>query len=179
MPDLLRPIKRGPVNLDGDVLVELGRVLEVEFGGDVLIRPTHPKRPKLYWSAAKKCLVFFTGVKMDGGRGTRGALDELLDTKAGRAAAKVFARWSQREPAGGRTVDVGVADKWWKFSVAPLRIDYWSDKLGDKASYTHDLGPSVRAWLQVSQNFGSSTRSKEVWIFRGGRLTVTERGIVG
>ena len=179
MVDLLRPIKRGPINLDGDVLVELGRVLEVEFSGDVLIRPTHPKRPKLYWSAAKKALVFFTGVKMDPARGTRGVLDELLETKAGRAAAKVFERWSRSEPSGGRKVDVGVADKWMKFTESPLRIDYWSDKWGEKESYTHDLGPSVRAWLQTSKNFGSSTRSKEVWVLRGGRLTVTERGIVG
>ncbi len=178
MADLLRSIKRGPVNLDGDVLVELGRVLEVEFGGDVLVRPTHPKRPRLYWSAAKKALVFFTGVK-DSGRGTRGVLDELLDTKPGRAAAKVFERWSRNEPSGGRTLDVGVADKWWRFTVPPLRIDYWSDKWDEPAEYTHDLGPSVRGWLQVSKNFGSKTRSKEAWILRGGRLTVTERGIVG
>jgi len=178
MVDFLEPVKRGPISLDGDVLVELGRVLEVEFGGDILVRPVKPTRPKLYWSAAKRALVFFTGVK-DRGRGSRSGLDGLLETKPGRKAAALFERWSQREAAGGRTLDVGVADKWMRFTSPPIRIDYWSDKWGDKSGYTHDLGKSVRAWLQVSRNFGSKSRSQEVWVLRGGRLTVTERGIVG
>lgn len=172
---LFRKVGRGPFKPNGSVCVELGRVEVVELGREVEIRMRKPSRPKLYWCPERKALMFFAG-RNDNGRGSSRALDALLETPEGRGAAKLFERWSQREAGGARTFETKMTDRWVATKMAPTRIDYWSDKWGDRASYTHDLGKKVRAWLLLGS---SNPLGSALWILRGGSLTVTERGIVG
>jgi hypothetical protein len=166
-----RVLKRNPAGsskLDGGVGIELGRVLELEVGGQVIRMGR--KRVPLLWFPAWKSLVFFEGVSQ--GRATAAALRELETAPGYKRAVKSFDSWANRgtEKARGMTFPKG--QRKWYAGGTVSRIDYWSDKWGREDEYTHDHGKGVQ--LYILQRGKTA-----MWVIKGGRLRVTKRGIEG
>lgn len=162
---------RAPASFDGAVAIELGTLLEFETRGGLLLKP--PGGVKLLWFPKQKALGFFErGVKQ--GAASKSVWDEL-DGAPGRKAKADFKKWADRESKKARRVDFKSPKATWERSPDKVaRIDYRSDKWGERAEYTHDTGRNVSMYL-LSVGMGS----KAFWVFKGGSLRVTARGIEG
>lgn len=160
-------LKRAPVNLDGDDLAELGSVLEVETDGATLVWARG--RATLAWSPKAKALVIIEGAKRTKAPKVHwaGGGDPQVA-----AARRSFERFADRDANKAATLEVSPRGPW--RSVGPVkRIDYHSDKWGRRREYTHKSGPGVRLYLK-----GSWSKTPRLWVMKGGRMTVTPRGIV-
>lgn len=156
-----KPVARSPLPLRARTFAVLGHVLEVEIGGAIFVWKKGDC--ELLWCPAAKSLVWFDS-------------DEIpLDPDQNQninAAVKAFERFKDRDPNRLRRAEYPVGGQWRSYGRAE-RVDYHSDKWGQRASYTHDLGPSVVLYRQGPAN------GPWCFVLRGGRLTVTRRGIEG
>lgn len=162
---------RAPAAFNGAVGIELGALLEFETQGGIVLRP--PRGTKLLWFPGQKALAFFeTGVKQP--KPSKSVWDEL-DGAPGNKAKATFKKWADRESKKARRIDFKAPKATWERSPYNLvRIDYRSDKWGDLASYTHDTGRNVAMYI-----LAAGMSKKALWVFRGGSLRVTARGIEG
>lgn len=159
-----RVLKASPVgSLDGLEVAELGTILEVEAAGFV-VRWT-PRRYPLLWSPQKKLLLVQEGAK----RGKK------ADPRPGGAALAAFEAFADRGASYERADTFPtVRGARWRVIGAVFRIDYTSDKWGRQSvEYTHTSGRGVRLY-----RYGAPRKPPWVWAIRGGRMTVTARGIV-
>lgn len=162
---------RAPASFAGAVAVELGTLLEFEISNGILLRP--PGRVMLLWFPAQKALGFFEKAVKQGKPST--AVWDELDGKAGRRAKAEFKKWADRESKKARRIDYKSPKATWSRSTEKLaRIDYRSDKWGKKAEYTHDTGRNVAMYL-----LAAGMSSNAFWVFKGGSLRVTAKGIEG
>lgn len=166
-----KQLKRNPSSsgaIDGAVAIELGDLLELQIGNQVI----RAKRgTRLLWFPRWKALGFFEGVRW--GRPSSSALVNLSEYTSTSKAENTFEKWAKREATKARTVTYPAGKRsWWSAGTA-FRVDYRSDKWGKTDEYTHDFGKSVRANVLVH---GKNTA---LWVISGGRLRVTSRGIEG
>lgn len=158
----------GSSKLDGSLGIELGTMLELEVGGQVVRMGR--VRPALLWFPAWKSLVFFEGVKR--GSRTEANLRRLEDEMSTAKSTNTFERWAQRSASKASDITFPAGKRQWYAGGKANRLDYRSDKWGKTDEYTHDFGAGVR--LYVLQK----GRSAAMWVIRGGKMTVTQRGIV-
>jgi hypothetical protein len=154
-------IKSRPIPADPGALSILGHVLEVEIGGAIL---TWKKGDcELLWSPQAKALLWFDAEEQP---------IEVDDDAKISAATRVFERFKDREANRYRRARYPVSGQWRSYGRA-VRVDYHSDKWGQRASYTHELGSGVILYRQGPVH--------GPWLFalRGGRLRITKRGIEG
>lgn len=142
---------------------DLGRVLEVCVelpNGEHALTSWKRNFPRLLWSPSTRSLVWVHG---------RAPTARRKGATRSDGAARVFGAWAQREATSTSTLKIPACKL--KLQGRAVYIVYKSDKWGPKGgktkNYQHDFGPSVKTY-----HCGS------VWAVRGGRLTVTERGIV-
>ena len=178
MPCLLLAGNPGPrssrLKDPGDVAL-LGTVLEIqverdEDGQGVLHKFAGNVTPNLYWSPSLRSLLVFPE-KHVRWVGHLGPDQELFKSAGAEKSAKLFRRWAARDP-----VQIGklqVSDYKLKPYGRAVHIVYRSDKWhpGRTEDYIHTLGPKVRIAV------GPGTPPKAI-VISGGRLTVTERGLV-
>ncbi len=126
-------------------------------------------RIPLLWFPVWKALVFFEGVKR--GSNTVKNLARLEEGSATTKATGTFEKWAQRQAEKAYDLTFPKGKRHWFGAGKVHRIDYWSDKWGDDAEYTHDFQKGVK--LYVLQKGPKSA----MWVIRGGRMTVTKRGI--
>lgn len=167
----VRELARNPsgtgTSLDGAVAIQLGKVIELVVGG----RLVKTGRAPLLWFPQWKSLVFFEGVRASSPSSSKlAALEE--STRITRQMS-AFEKWARREAKQSREMTFPAGARKWLAIGRAERIDYWSDKKGSKHEYTHDFGQSVRGYIL------QRGRKTAMWVIRGGRMTVTERGIVG
>lgn len=158
-----RVMKRSPVGeIDDMDAAELGSMLELEVNGHEIV--WHRGEAALVWSPDKRTLFI-----LEGGRRRKA---KQLET--GSRAARAFERWAGRGAKREGAVDIDPRGRWRSFGSV-RRIDYTSDKRGRRGvDYTHSTGRGVRLY-----RLGSATQPPWVWAIKGGRLSVTTRGIVG
>ena len=162
---------RAPASFNGAVGIELGTLLEFETTSGVVLRS--PRGIKLLWFPKQKALAFFEK-SVPQGRPSKSTWDEL-ESKSGRKAKESFAKWADRESKKARRIDFNSPKSTWERSPDKLtRIDYRSDKWGGRAEYTHATGRGVSMWL-LSHGMGNYA----FWVFKGGSLRVTAKGIEG
>ena len=157
-----RPLKSPPVDLEGVHGAELGHVLELELGGHVIRFPS--RKVPMVWIPEKKCLVLIEGAKR--GRPRKAATSDK--------ARKAFEAWADREADSERDLEFSSprGARW--YALGPCkRIDYRSDKWGRTDEYTHTHGKGVRLY-----RYGSKSPKNSVYVLKGGRLRVSERGIL-
>ena len=154
-----RTLRQAPIGLEGAELAELGSVLELETDTATIRWPRG--RAVLGWSPRHKALVVLEGAKRK-----RNASEPR-----GRARA-AFERWARRGAKHGDELELAPRGSWRRLG-ALRRIDYHSDKWGRKAEYTHPTGRGVTLYMR-----GSWDAPPRVWVIKGGRLTVSERGII-
>ena len=172
--EVAKPGQLGLFNPDGNprgapnlarlgTVAELGRVVELRVEADDGRTYAHrwrSGRPRLLWSPTQRCLVWVMGASLDNRQ--KGAVRSD-------GAARVFESWAQRDAVQTATISVPAA-KLKKLGRA-VSIIYTSDKWGARGGrttqYIHEFSQSVKA-------YGGGS----VFAVRGGRLTVTERGIV-
>jgi hypothetical protein len=157
-----RPIARSPVGaLDDAETVLLGAALELEVG-DVVLR--WGRGATLLWWPKRKALLILEGIR----RGKKRPL-----ARGGRAP-RDYERWSQATARNEATAEIPDRGTWVAIDGPVKRLDYASKKWGGtRHEYTHTTGRAVRLY-----RYGPKTRPPWCWVVRGGRLTVTERGIV-
>lgn len=159
---------RAPGSFKGSVGIELGTLLEFETTEGHVVKGG---RVKLLWFPTEKGLVFFEKAKET--KPTAAVWSELESKKA-RKAKTTFKRWADRDSKKARRIDFKVKDAKWRRAPANIvRLDYRSGKWGETAEYTHDFGRNVGIYLL------SGARGPALWVFRGGKLRVTARGIEG
>lgn len=90
-------------------------------------------------------------------------------------AVAVFERFTGRGATYERAdIFPTVSNARWRTIGKVYRIDYTSDKgRRQRVEYTHESGAGVRLY-----RYGAVTKPPWVWAIKGGRMTVTERGIV-
>lgn len=153
-------ITRSPVgSLASIEAAELGFALEVEIDGHVVKFPKG-KHPLLWWPE-KKALLIYDGIR----RGRKGR-----DVEHGEAT-RAFERWADRDAKHERTDTLPDRGLWRGYGAA-VRIDYASDKWKRKDEYTHAFGPGVRLY-----RYGGVKVPPWLWVLKGGKMTVTDRGI--
>lgn len=141
---------------------DLGRVLEIVVelpNGEHERTRWKRNHPRMLWSPQQKALVWVHNAKLQNRR--KGA------TRSD-GAARTFERWSKKAATTTNTLKIPAVKL--KLKGRAVHIIYKSDKWnarGKMVSYIHDFGQSVRLY-----------HSGKVWSARGGKLTVTERGIV-
>lgn len=167
-----RPLVRNPsgsTKLDGAVGIELGRMLELEVGGNVV--RAGRDRHSLLWFPVWSALIFFENAKK--GSNTAKNLERLEASKSTTRATNAFEKWAQREAEKSYDLTLSAGKRKWYGHGAVKRVDYWSDKWGDDEEYTHDFGRGVKLYIL------EASRNAAMWVIRGGRLRVTKRGIEG
>lgn len=152
-------LKSAPVRLDDIELAELGSVLEIETDQATIAWPRG--KAVLAWSPKAKSLVV-----VEGGKRTT-----ANTAKRGRARG-AYERFADRDASKTATVDVNPRGAWKRVGNVS-RIDYHSNKWNRRAEYTHKSGPGVRLYMK-----GSWDNPPRLWVLKGGRMTVTRRGIV-
>lgn len=154
-------IRSRPIPANPGALSILGHILEVEIGGAIL---TWKKGDcELLWCPKAKALMWFDADEQPA------EVDD--DAKIG-AAVRVFERFKDREANRVRSAVYPVGGQWRSYGRAN-RVDYHSDKWGQRASYTHELGSGVILYRQ------GPTRGPWCFALRGGRLRITAHGIEG
>jgi hypothetical protein len=157
-----KTLKRSPIGQWDDInTAELGSALEVEVDGYQL--SWRRGEGVLVWSPEKKTLLILEG-------GRRARARQLED---GSKAARAFERWAGRGAKRESAIDIDPRGSWRSFGSVQ-RIDYYSDKWGRRAGYTHRTGRGVRLY-----RLGAAGKPPWLWALKGGRLNVTTRGIVG
>lgn len=171
-PDLVKPVKR-PVSIDGRFAAELGTMLDLEIG-EHIVRFLRPKPRLLYFPALHALCWIASKTRKTAAKTTKAAFDEVSAAQRGKASQKLFSTWADRESKKARVETYPKRDneKWWTWIAPALRLDYRSDKWGKSDEYTHQFGKGVRVYVLP-------TSKAMLWLVRGGRLTVTARGIVG
>ena len=146
----------------GELLDLRARVieLEVEVADGVQVHTWNRDRPALFWSESRKALVW-----VHGGRDPSGFEDAGT---AGRVASR-HRKWHGAEPSEVGQVELP-AGELAKLGPA-LRIVYTAERYADGVPRHHDFGAAVGAYAQKG-------RGARVFSVRGGRLTLTDRGLV-
>lgn len=159
---------RAPGSFRGSVGIELGTLLEFETTeGHVVKGGT----AKLLWFPTEKGLVFFEHAKETK---PSAAVWNELETKSAKKAKGSFKRWADRDSKKARRFDFKSKNASWMRAPANIvRIDYRSHKWGETAEYTHDFGRNVGIYLLAA------ARGPALWVFYGGKIRVTARGIEG
>jgi hypothetical protein len=152
----------------GQVAVELGTLLEFEDNEGHVVKGG---RAKLLWFPKPRALGFFERVSA-----STASPDEVSGRSGSAEAIDKFRTWSDREFSGARELKFRAKNPKWYRGHLLSRIDYRSDKWGESAEYTHDFGPGVRLYLLSGS---AADDGAALWVMKGGRLTVTARGIVG
>ena len=157
-----RSIARSPVgSLDEAETILLGHALELEVGDRVL---RWGRGATLLWWPRRKALLILEGAR----RSKRQPLRH--DGKA----ARLYERWQKAQARHESSIELPDRGTWVAVAGHVRRLDYASNKWGGRRhEYTHDHGSSVRLY-----RYGPKTKPPWCWVVRGGRLTVTERGIV-
>lgn len=139
----------------------LGRILEVETETHCYVW----KRDKvaMLWSEARDAIIWFDARPK--------AKAPKKDINVGEAI-DAFERFVDRDAKKINRRQYDVSGPWVKLGRAK-RIDYWSDKWGDKSGYTHTLGPNVQLYRQGPE------RGPWAFCLRGGNLRCTPRGLEG
>lgn len=159
---------RAPASFRGSVGIELGTLLEFEDAAGNVVKGG---RAKLLWFPTEKALAFFEKAKET--KPSASVWSEL-ETRQAKKAKSTFTRWADRESKKARRIDFKAADaKWMRSPANTVRLDYRSNKWGETAEYTHDFGRGVSLYLLAGP------RGPALWVFRGGKLRVTARGIEG
>jgi hypothetical protein len=156
----MKKIFRAPLPTQGLVLASLGSVLELEIGESVWRWPKG--QCEMLWHQPSRSLVWFD-------------CDEIPLEPAQVATKKaeaVYSRFKDREATRVRAAEYRVKGPWHSFGRAS-RVDYHSDKWGQKAAYTHALGRNVTFYRQ------GTDAGPWLFVLRGGTLRVTRRGLVG
>ncbi len=165
----LNPVpSRAPASFRGSVGMELGTLLEFEDAEGNVVKGG---RAKLLWFPTEKALAFFESTKET--RPSASVWDEL-ESKQAKKAKSSFAKWADRDSKKARRIDFKAKNaKWLRSPANTVRLDYRSDKWGSTSEYTHDFGSGVGLYLLAG------TGASGLWVFRGGKLRVTARGIEG
>ncbi len=166
-----RKLQRSPVALANlQNATELGHVLELETGCHV-IRWDERKKPALLYNPKSKTLFWFYGPRIKETRRQK--------TNQVGPAARTYGKWTgnRRGAEFEREAEIpdSVFEKVERIGNATM-IAYRSDKFarrGNPSDYEHKFGKNVSLY-----KFGGS-RPPWVFVVRGGRMTVTPRGIVG
>lgn len=159
----LQPIKRG----DLSNLVELGQFLDstVELDGEESkIRAKVP----LFWSVSGSALVVLVGYQLP--RPT--ALREPHPNE------RQYRTWTRgREAATERRIEIDLPRGKWRKLGRAFTIGYRSDKFhskGEAVDYEHKFGPRVQLFV-----LGDPRKGKRIFVWAGGSLRLTGRGIEG
>lgn len=166
-----RKLQRSPVALANlQNATELGHVLEVGTG-DKLIRWDERKKPALLYNPKSKTLFWFYGPR----------IKETPRQKTNQVgpAARTYGKWTANRRGAEFEREAEIPDSVFR-NVERLgnatMLAYRSDKFasrGNPSDYEHKFGKNVSLY-----KFGGS-RPPWVFVVRGGRMTVTPRGIVG
>ena len=157
----------------GDLAL-LGTVLEIQVerdsDGEIEEHRFRGNGPNLYWSPKLKAILMFPA-KHVRWVGHLGPDPDLFKAAGSEKSAKLFRRWAARDPVQVGTITVG--DYGMKPYGRAKHIVYRSDKWhpGDTEDYIHKFGKNVRMAV-------SSGKPAKAMMISGGRLTVTERGLV-
>lgn len=158
-----RVLEHSPVgSIDGMYAANLGEILDVDVEGRTIT--WHRPRPALLWSVKKKALFMFEDVKS-------GPTGPIPDDTPGNVVA-LYEKWSGWDADHQRTLTSRARGSWRAFGEV-TRIDYYSRKWDKPASYQHASGSGVRLY-----RFGAVNKGPWIWAIKGGRMTVTARGIV-
>lgn len=187
MPCLLLAGNPGPrtskLKNPGDLAL-LGTTLEIQVerdsDGQEELHKFKGDGPNLYWSPALRTLLIFPKKHvrwvghMGPGEGiaVAGKSRQELFKKAGsEKSAKLFRRWAARDPVQMGKLSLG--DYPLKPYGRAIHIVYRSDKWhpGRTDDYIHKFGPKVRMAV-------ANGEPPKAIAISGGRLTVTERGLV-
>jgi len=158
----------------GDVAL-LGTALEIKVerdsDGQEEVHKFTGEGPNLYWSPTLKTLLIFPG-KHVRWVGHLGPDQELFKAAGAEKSAKLFRRWAARDPV--QMGELKLQDYQLKPYGRAVHIVYRSSKWksdGMTDDYIHTLGKNVR----IAMSPGSPPKAIAI---SGGRLTVTERGLV-
>ncbi len=162
------PLKRSPVSVTRlQNNADLGGLLEVEGAGK---RFSFTKeKPSLLYNPETKSLLWIQGVKPS----------RRKKSNPDGPAAKAYKRWTNHRRNALFEREADVPDSVFKKVVRignAQSIAYRSDKFGsrgEKKDYEHKFGNGVGLY-----RFGNPS-GPNVWLVRGGKMRVTERGIVG
>lgn len=146
----------------GELLDLRARVmeLEIETPRGVEVHRWHADRPALFWSEKRRALVW-----IHGGRDP----SHWTDADAAGPVASRHRQWHGDNPSEVGALEVP-AGRLLKLGKA-LRIVYSAERYRDGTPRHHDFGAGVAAYAQ-------NGRGARVFSVRGGRLTLTERGLV-
>ena len=169
-----RPLSKAPIQLANQVAADLGSVLELEVGDSVV---KFRKKPRLFWFPEKKALAFIVTDGKPRWLNPKSSKKTLNDIEARfntTAVQRAYSKFMGRESNSAYTIRFPKRKGEWFNAGAVRRLDYKSDKFGKSQEYTHGHGSGVRLYT----NKPKSGRGPELWVIKGGRLTVTERGII-
>jgi uncharacterized protein YegJ (DUF2314 family) len=154
--------RANPAGPWGELLDLRARVmsLEVETPRGVEVHTWHRDRPALFWSEKRRALVW-----VHGGRDP----SNWTDNPATGPIASRHRRWHGDEPTERGSVELP-AGPLAKLGPA-LRIVYSAERYRDGIPRHHDFSAGVAAYAQKG-------RGARVFEVRGGRLTLTDRGLV-
>lgn len=142
---------------------ELGRVVELRVeaeDGQTYAHRWKSARPRLLWSPQQRCLVWVMGADLENRQ--RGAV--RTD-----GAARSFERWAARDAVQTGTITVPAGPL--KRLGRAVSIIYISDKWDTR-------GKAGKRYIHEFTSRPGAYNHRAVFAVRGGRLTVTERGIV-
>lgn len=163
-------LKKPPFHIPehGIVAMKLGTVLEIESLRDFQFRWTKHK-PLLCWAKDQKSLVFvdITGRVM----GAKEKTDSIPITPEG-PGVDLFRGFHGRDAKRITSYALKTKGNQWITFGTVTRIDYFSTKQNKRDSYTHKHGSGVQLY-----RFGDDS-GPTLWVLKGGKLTVTARGIV-
>ncbi len=165
-----KKLNRSPVALSSlQNAAELGTVLEVEAGGK-RIKWNERKKPAMLYAPTSKTLFWYHGPVKESTR-------KKVNPEG--QAARLYSKWTGNRRTADYERNAEIPDSTFSkvVKIGPARmIAYRSDKFagrGKPSDYEHELGPGVSLY-----KFGG-TKPPWVFVLRGGRMTVTKRGIVG
>lgn len=156
---------KAPFRSKSIVAARLGDVLEIEINNgqsDIVMRWPRGK-VRLLWAPKLKSLMWFDGEIES--HSTHADEDALFD------AVDAFQVFHASLPKRVKTMS-WPSSKWMKLGH-PYRIDYYSTKWGERASYTHALGPRVQLYRC------GPTKGPGIFVICGGSLKITSHGIEG
>ncbi len=172
--DHARKLKKAPISFqaaDFNVLgIEYGKILDLEFD-DRVVKFNPP--PPFFWIPKFKAIGFFVGGKV---RPSSVNYEKLAASRNLENIERKFQKLLGRRPQGTvrkYVVPMKIAGRSWYSIGSMQRVGYWSDKFNETTTYDHKHGKGVRLYM-----YGSPNARATFWIIRGGRLSLTSRGIV-
>ena len=158
-------LKRGPIPLSDMRVTDLDRTKVIEARTRTHTYQWPRGRPML-WDPSRKAFVWFQGARERkvGSRPTTGG-----------ATKRVHDAWSWRGRQATKDVEFVVPSLRgdWHCMGRLAALAYRSPKDGRSEDYEHEVRTGAKLY-----RFGGA-RPPWVWVAKGGRLTVTKRGIVG